>query len=122
MVLIYWTSGYYTFYISKQQLTFISKGTQLFGNSNKLELIEAMSSGWVISALGIILTFAAISVFTQLGHIAETLNSQNYARLRFGIGNNYKIGRQSDYVLSTWDSSENDIFLWPMYKFLNKYY
>ncbi len=46
-----------------------------------------------------------------LRHIAETLNSQNYARLRFGIGNNYKIGRQSDYVLSTWDSSENDTFL-----------
>ena len=46
-----------------------------------------------------------------LKHIAGTLNSQNFARLRFGIGNNYKIGRQSDYVLSPWGSSENDIFL-----------
>ena len=46
-----------------------------------------------------------------LRNIAETLNSQNYARLRFGIGDHFTTGRQSDYVLSPWESSENEIFL-----------
>jgi PTH1 family peptidyl-tRNA hydrolase len=35
-----------------------------------------------------------------LRHIAETLGTENYARLRFGIGNDFPRGRQIDYVLS----------------------
>lgn len=34
-----------------------------------------------------------------LKHIAATLGSQNYARLRFGIGNDFPRGCQIDYVL-----------------------
>ena len=34
-----------------------------------------------------------------LKHIAETLGTQNYARLRFGIGNDFPRGHQIDYVL-----------------------
>ncbi len=42
-----------------------------------------------------------------LKHIAETLNTQNYARLRFGIGNDFTRGHQIDYVLG--DFSEEDM-------------
>ena len=34
-----------------------------------------------------------------LKHIAQTLGTQQYARLRFGIGNDYYPGQQVDYVL-----------------------
>lgn len=34
-----------------------------------------------------------------LKHIATTLETQNYARLRFGIGNNFQPGGQVNYVL-----------------------
>ena len=34
-----------------------------------------------------------------LKNIAENLGTQNYARLRFGIGNDFPRGRQIDYVL-----------------------
>ncbi|MDX2194934.1 MAG: aminoacyl-tRNA hydrolase [Cytophagales bacterium] len=41
-----------------------------------------------------------------LNHINEVLNSQNYARLRIGIGSNFHKGRQSDYVLSRFTQDE----------------
>ncbi len=36
-----------------------------------------------------------------LKHIAQTLGTQAYARLRFGIGSDYARGQQIDYVLGT---------------------
>jgi peptidyl-tRNA hydrolase, PTH1 family len=41
-----------------------------------------------------------------LKSIQEVLQSDQYARLRFGIGNDYPKGRQADYVLSKWSPSE----------------
>ncbi len=41
-----------------------------------------------------------------LKHIASTLGSTNYARLRFGIGNDFGKGQQVDFVLGTFDSEE----------------
>ena len=41
-----------------------------------------------------------------LKHIASTLGTQNYARLRFGIGNNLPKGGQIDYVLGHFDEEE----------------
>ncbi len=41
-----------------------------------------------------------------LKHIQQTLGHSNYARLRFGIGNNYAKGRQIDYVLGEWGADE----------------
>lgn len=41
-----------------------------------------------------------------LANINEVLQTQNYARLRFGIGDEYSKGGQIDHVLGTWDSSE----------------
>ena len=41
-----------------------------------------------------------------LKSIQEILNSQNYARLRFGIENNFPKGHQADYVLGEWTKEE----------------
>lgn len=41
-----------------------------------------------------------------LRNIEEVLGSSNYARLRFGIGNNFARGRQVDYVLKPFDDVE----------------
>lgn len=41
-----------------------------------------------------------------LRNIEATLGHNNYARLRFGIGDNYPKGRQVDYVLSGFDDDE----------------
>ena len=41
-----------------------------------------------------------------LKHIAATLGTQNYARLRFGIGNNFPRGMQIDYVLGHFEEEE----------------
>lgn len=41
-----------------------------------------------------------------LKNIELLLQTQQYARLRFGIGNNYPKGKQADFVLSRWTPSE----------------
>ncbi len=42
-----------------------------------------------------------------LKHIAQQLQSQNYPRLRFGLGNDYPQGQQIDFVLGRFSSVEN---------------
>ena len=41
-----------------------------------------------------------------LRNISEVLGTDNYARLRFGIGNNFHPGHQVDFVLSEWSPEE----------------
>ncbi|AXY77853.1 aminoacyl-tRNA hydrolase [Paraflavitalea soli] len=41
-----------------------------------------------------------------LKSIQETLLTDKYPRLRFGIGNNFPKGRQVDFVLGRWDDPE----------------
>jgi len=41
-----------------------------------------------------------------LRNIGELLSTDDYARLRFGIGNNFPRGRQVDYVLSPFTDDE----------------
>ena len=41
-----------------------------------------------------------------LKHIQETLGTNKYARLRFGIGNDFPKGYQIDYVLSGWSPEQ----------------
>ncbi|MCF2221270.1 MAG: aminoacyl-tRNA hydrolase [Chlorobi bacterium] len=43
-----------------------------------------------------------------LKNINEVLQTQNYARLRFGISADFSEGRQVDYVLGTWNEEENE--------------
>jgi len=44
-----------------------------------------------------------------LKSIQEALETVNYPRLRFGIGNNYPKGRQADFVLSKWTREEEPL-------------
>ena len=44
-----------------------------------------------------------------LKSIHEALETTEYTRLRFGIGNNYPKGMQSDYVLGKWYKEEEPI-------------
>jgi PTH1 family peptidyl-tRNA hydrolase len=41
-----------------------------------------------------------------LRNIEETIGTQEYARLRFGVGNAFSAGRQIDYVLGQFDAEE----------------
>jgi len=41
-----------------------------------------------------------------LKDIQAVLNSAEYARLRFGVGNDFHPGQQADYVLSDWNKDE----------------
>jgi PTH1 family peptidyl-tRNA hydrolase len=43
-----------------------------------------------------------------LRHIEETLGTSEYARLRFGIGDDFSRGRQMDFVLSKFSDDETD--------------
>ncbi len=43
-----------------------------------------------------------------LKNINAVLNTQQYARFRFGIGAEFSKGNQSNYVLGTWSNEESD--------------
>lgn len=42
-------------------------------------------------------------------NISEVLGTQNYSRLRFGIGNDYPKGYQVQHVLGSWDQDEEKL-------------
>ncbi|MFC2112473.1 aminoacyl-tRNA hydrolase [Bacteroidota bacterium] len=42
-----------------------------------------------------------------LEHITQILGTQNYARLRFGIGDEFHHGQQVNHVLGEWTTEEN---------------
>ncbi|MBI3510281.1 MAG: aminoacyl-tRNA hydrolase [Bacteroidetes bacterium] len=44
-----------------------------------------------------------------LTHIEETLLSGEYARLRFGVGNEFPKGRQVEYVLGKWSDEQKKL-------------
>ena len=44
-----------------------------------------------------------------LAHITAVLGTNEYARIRVGIGNDFPRGRQKDYVLSPWTPEEKEI-------------
>lgn len=44
-----------------------------------------------------------------LKDIQEVLNSTDYARLRFGVGNDFPKGKQADFVLSQWNDEEKKL-------------
>jgi PTH1 family peptidyl-tRNA hydrolase len=41
-----------------------------------------------------------------LSHIIQTLGTNQFARLRFGVGNDFRKGYQVDYVLGEWPKEE----------------
>jgi len=44
-----------------------------------------------------------------LKSVEEYLQTQEYPRLRFGIGNDFPKGKQADFVLSRWHTSEKEL-------------
>ena len=44
-----------------------------------------------------------------LKNIQETLNTAEYARLRFGVGSEFSKGRQVDFVLGKWKPEEEKL-------------
>ncbi len=46
-----------------------------------------------------------------LKNIQQILGNTNYARLRFGIGNDFAKGQQVNFVLGKWTDEENDILI-----------
>lgn len=44
-----------------------------------------------------------------LKHIQETLGTNNWARLRFGVGSDFPKGHQIEYVLGEWDADQKEI-------------
>ena len=44
-----------------------------------------------------------------LKHIQQTIGTQQYARLRFGIGNDFARGAQVDYVLDEFSDEEKEV-------------
>ena len=44
-----------------------------------------------------------------LKNIAELLGTEDYARMRFGIGGDFPRGHQVDYVLGTWSDEEQKL-------------
>jgi peptidyl-tRNA hydrolase, PTH1 family len=44
-----------------------------------------------------------------LAHISSVLATNEYPRIRFGIGNNFRKGSQVDFVLSQWNPEEKKI-------------
>ena len=43
-----------------------------------------------------------------LKSIQESINTSQFSRLRFGVGNEFFKGQQSDYVLSEWNTEQNE--------------
>lgn len=54
-----------------------------------------------------------------LTSIQEVLNTRDYPRLRFGIGNDYPKGRQADFVLSKWKPDEEPLVKLKLDKAVN---
>lgn len=44
-----------------------------------------------------------------LRNISEVLNTDEYARLRFGVGNEFPKGRQAEYVLGKWSKEDLEV-------------
>jgi PTH1 family peptidyl-tRNA hydrolase len=53
-----------------------------------------------------------------LKSIQEVLGTDEYPKLRFGIGNNYPKGMQADFVLSKWLKAEEPVVLLKIEKCL----
>jgi peptidyl-tRNA hydrolase, PTH1 family len=44
-----------------------------------------------------------------LSHISTILNTNDYSRIRFGIGNGFRKGSQIDFVLGSWNTEEKKV-------------
>ena len=55
-----------------------------------------------------VITIKVFSSFVKYLQKKLVLGRSDYARLKFGVGNEFPRGRQADYVLGKWSSEENE--------------
>jgi PTH1 family peptidyl-tRNA hydrolase len=91
----------------------------LSGNSVRfyLQKLKLPEDRLIVIADDLALPFGTIRIRAKggdaghngLAHINQILGSNKYARLRFGIGNEYGRGQQVDYVLGKWEEEESKL-------------
>jgi len=104
--------------IKGQQLTLLKPSTymNLSGNAVRywMQIKKVPLENILIIVDDIALPFGSLRLrpdgsdagHNGLKHIQETLGTTKYARLRFGIGNDFPKGHQIEYVLSGWSPEE----------------
>lgn len=111
--------GFIAEYNYKNHLFFLLKPTTYVNRSGRAVNYWLLKAGVNIENLLVIvddiaLPFGTLRLKSKGGdgghnglfNINQILGHQNYARLRFGIGNIYNYGDQVDYVLGKWSDEE----------------
>ena len=111
--------AYYTDYSYKGRSVHVIKPTTYMNLSGKavnywMQELKIPLENVLIIVDDLAIPFGALKLKpkgSNAGHnglksIESTVGGTNYARLRFGIGDNYPKGRQVDYVLSGFDEEE----------------
>ncbi len=82
-----------------------------------MEQLKVPIENVIIISDDIALPFGAIRIRAKGSHgghnglrnIIEILGTQNYARIRFGVGSEFGTGHQVDYVLGEWEQEEINV-------------
>ncbi len=101
-----------------RQLTFIKPATymNLSGKAVNywLQALKLQTDSMLVITDDIALPFGTLRLRAKgsdgghngLKSINEVMGTTDYARLRFGVGNDFLKGKQADYVLSPWSKEE----------------
>tara|TARA_Y100001949_G_scaffold158045_1_gene147993 strand:- start:23 stop:631 length:609 start_codon:yes stop_codon:yes gene_type:complete len=73
--------------------------------SNLIVVVDDLNLDFTVSRLR---TSGSDGGHNGLKDISNSLNTSHFARLRFGIGNNFKKNDQIDFVLSEWNNEESN--------------
>ena len=111
--------AYYTEFKQRGRNVFVIKPTTFMNLSGKavnywMKELKIPIENILILVDDLAIPFGSIRIKPKgsaAGHnglrsIENSIGGQNYARLRFGIGDNYPKGRQVDYVLGPFDQEE----------------
>ncbi len=111
--------AYYAEVSLKGRKLFLIKPTTYMNLSGKavnywMQTLKIRVENTLVLVDDLALPFGKLQLRPQGGHaghnglrnIQETLDTQNYPRLRFGIGNDFAKGQQVNYVLSGFDNDE----------------
>ena len=107
---------------NKNKTLFLVKPTTYMNLSGKavsywMQQIKIPLENLLIVVDDIALPFGAVRLRSKgsdaghngLANINLTLGTQNYSRLRFGIGNDFPKGYQAEYVLSEWNEEQKKL-------------
>ena len=71
--------------------------------NNLIVILDDLNINFGVSRL---MPYGSVGGHNGLKDIVNSLNTSNFPRLRFGIGNNFKKKDQVDFVLSKWNNEE----------------